>query len=84
MHRFLSLLETLRWDDHRYYHQSRINQTLHLLSACSFVVAYGLLFVDPASAALLGWGVGMVTRQSGHIAEFPRFRPTQFPRLRTS
>jgi hypothetical protein len=39
---------TQRWDDHRYYHQSRINQSLHLVSAISFLVAYVLLFVDPA------------------------------------
>lgn len=64
---FLSQLATQRWDDHRYYHQSRVNQTLHLISAISFVITYGLLFVDPAVAALLGWGVSMVTRQSGHF-----------------
>ncbi len=69
---FLELLATLRWDDHRYYHQSRINQTLHLLSAISFLVAYGLLFVNPAGAALVGWLVGMVTRQSGHLFFEPR------------
>jgi hypothetical protein len=69
---FLRLLETLRWDDHRYYHQSRINQTLHLLSACSFLVAYGLLFVNPAAAAIVGWLIGMVTRQSGHLFFEPR------------
>jgi hypothetical protein len=69
---FLNKVETLRWDDHRYYHQCRINQTLHLVSAISFLVAYGLLFVDPAAAALVGWLVGMVTRQSGHIFFEPR------------
>jgi hypothetical protein len=69
---FMDKVETLRWDDHRYYHQCRINQTLHLISAISFVVAYGLLFVDPAAAGLVGWLVGMVTRQSGHIFFEPR------------
>ena len=64
MHSFLKTLEGQRWDDHRYYHQSRINQTLHLVSAVSFVCAYVLLFIDPALAALLGWGVSMVTRQA--------------------
>ena len=44
---FAELLRTQRWDDHRYYHHSRINQTLHLISAISFVVAYAMLFVDP-------------------------------------
>jgi hypothetical protein len=61
-----------RWDDHRYYHHSRINQTLHLVSALSFLVAYGLLFVDPAVAALLAWGVSMTTRQAGHFFFEPR------------
>ena len=64
---FLQALQVQRWDDHRYYHHSRINQTLHLISAISFLVAYGLLFSDPALAGLVGWLVGMVTRQSGHI-----------------
>jgi hypothetical protein len=69
---FLAKVRTLRWDDHRYYHQSRINQTLHLISAISFLVAYGLLFSDPALAGLVGWLVGMVSRQSGHIFFEPR------------
>ena len=30
---FLQALKTQRWDDHRYYHHSRINQALHLVSA---------------------------------------------------
>ncbi len=72
MRDFLKKVELLQWDDHRYYHQCRINQTLHLLSAFSFLVAYALLFVDPALAGLVGWLVGMVTRQSGHIFFEPR------------
>ena len=72
MSEFFKQVEILRWDDHRYYHQSRINQTLHLVSALSFLVAYGLLFVDPAASGILGWLVGMVTRQSGHIFFEPR------------
>lgn len=72
MGEFMKKVETLRWDDHRYYHQCRINQTLHLISAISFLFAYGLVFVDPAAAALVGWLVGMVTRQSGHIFFEPR------------
>lgn len=72
MHTFLQKVETLRWDDHRYYHQSRINQTLHFFSAISFLVAYVLLPVAPALAALTGWLVGMVTRQSGHLFFEPR------------
>ncbi len=77
MHEFWKKVETLRWDDSRYYHQCRINQTLHLISACSFVAAYALLFVDPAAAALVGWLVGMTTRQSGHIF----FEPRGFDRI---
>jgi hypothetical protein len=70
--KFLDQIHTLQWDDHRYYHQSRINQTLHLISALSFLVAYAFLFVDPAISGLIGWGIGMVTRQSGHIFFEPR------------
>ena len=72
MNRFLREIAEQRWDDHRYYHQSRINQTLHLVSAISFLVAYGLLFIDPAMAAIVGWCVSMVTRQSGHFFFEPR------------
>lgn len=61
-----------RWDDHRYYHHCRINQSLHLLSALSFVAAYVLLFVDPALAAIVGWCVSMTTRQAGHFFFEPR------------
>jgi hypothetical protein len=72
MHSFLKTLDEQRWDDHRYYHQSRINQALHLVSAISFLCAYVLLFSDPALAALLGWGVSMVTRQAGHFFFEPK------------
>ncbi len=72
MNSFLKTLDTQRWDDHRYYHQSRINQSLHLVSAISFLVAYALLFVDPAMAGLLGWGVSMLTRQAGHFFFEPK------------
>jgi len=65
-------LKTQRWDDHRYYHHSRINQSLHLLSALSFIGAYGLLFADPAMAAWLAWGVSMTTRQAGHFFFEPK------------
>jgi hypothetical protein len=68
----LKELAIQRWDDHRYYHHSRINQSLHLLSALSFVLAYGLLFVDPALAAILAWCVSMTSRQAGHFFFEPR------------
>lgn len=72
MESFIAKVRTLQRDDHRYYHQCRINQTLHLISAISFLAAYGVLFIDPALAGLIGWLVGMVTRQSGHIFFEPR------------
>lgn len=72
MNQFFKALEVQRRDDHRYYHHSRINQTLHFISALSFVTAYALLFVDPAMAALLAWGVSMTTRQAGHFFFEPR------------
>lgn len=72
MSRFLEELRVQRWDDHRLYHHCRINQSLHLLSALSFLVAYGLLFIEPAWAALLAWCVSMTTRQAGHFFFEPR------------
>ena len=69
---FLATLKELRWDDHRYYHHSRINQALHLLSATSFVVAYVLFWSHPAVAVLLAWIVGMTSRQAGHFFFEPR------------
>ncbi len=72
MNSFLETLRVQRWDDHRYYHHSLINQSLHFVSALSFCVAYGLLFVDPAIAAVLAWCVSMTTRQAGHFFFEPR------------
>jgi hypothetical protein len=69
---FLKALEEQRWDDHRFYHHSRVNQTLHLLSACTFLCSYVLLITHPAAAALLGWLVAMVTRQIGHFFFEPK------------
>ena len=67
MSTFFEALRTQRFDDHRYYHHSRINQTLHLISAISFVVAYGFLLIDPIISALIAWLISMTTRQSGHF-----------------
>lgn len=72
MSKFLEELKTQRWDDHRYYHHSRINQSLHLLSATCFVISYGLLFKDPALAGLLAWLVSMTSRQAGHFFFEPK------------
>ena len=69
---FFELLRVQRWDDHRYYHHSRVNQSLHLLSAATFVFAYGLMFTDPAMAALIAWLVSMTSRQIGHLVFEPK------------
>ncbi|MEY4446996.1 MAG: hypothetical protein RLZZ433_11 [Pseudomonadota bacterium] len=67
MSTFFEALRTQRYDDHRYYHHSRINQTLHFISAISFVVAYVFLLIDPVISALIAWLISMTTRQSGHF-----------------
>lgn len=72
MKNFLEALRIQRWDDHRYYHHSRINQSLHLVSALSFLVAYVVMFEDPAVAALIGWLVAMTSRQAGHLFFEPK------------
>lgn len=72
MKEFLKNLQIQRWDDHRYYHHSRINQSLHLLSALSFLCAYVMMFTDPVLAALVGWGVSMTSRQAGHFFFEPK------------
>jgi hypothetical protein len=72
MKSFLEELKQQRWDDHRYYHHSRINQMLHLLSASSFLCAYVLVFKNPAAAVLLAWLVGMTSRQIGHFFFEPK------------
>ena len=69
---FTEELQQQRWDDHRYYHQSRINQTLHLLSAFSFLAAYVLIFINPAAAVFLGWVIAMCLRQAGHFFFEPK------------
>ena len=58
MGEFLETLREQRWDDHRYYHHSRINQSLHLVSAISFLFAYVMIFKDPATSVLVGWLIG--------------------------
>ncbi len=72
MDRFLSALKEQRWDDHRFYHHSRINQSLHLISAISFLVTYVLLFTQPVAAALFGWTFAMCIRQVGHFFFEPK------------
>ena len=72
MQSFLEALKTQRWDDHRYYHHSRINQALHLVSALSFLAAYAALFTHPVAAALIAWLVAMTSRQAGHFFFEPK------------
>src|SRR5450432_2509073 len=72
MNGFFAELKEQRWDDHRYYHHSRINQSLHLLSAISFLVTYVLLFTQPVAGALFGWTFAMCIRQVGHFFFEPK------------
>ncbi|MCI0756388.1 hypothetical protein [Teichococcus vastitatis] len=72
MNGFVEHLREQRWDDHRYYHHSRVNQSLHLVSALSFILAYLMVFKDPAIAALIGWLVAMTSRQIGHLFFEPK------------
>ena len=72
MRSFYEALREQRWDDHRYYHHSRVNQTLHVVSALSFLTAYVLVFFDPVWAALVGWLVAMTSRQIGHFFFEPK------------
>lgn len=69
---FLEELNQQRWDDHRYYHHNRVNQFLHLISACCFLASYVLIFIDPVAAVLIGWLLAMVTRQTGHFFFEPK------------
>jgi hypothetical protein len=69
---FRQALQTQRWDDHRYYHHSLVNQSLHFISAVSFLCAYVVLWVNPAAAALIAWLISMTSRQAGHFFFEPR------------
>ena len=64
---FREALAEQRWDDHRFYHHNRINQSLHLVSALCFIGAYVLLFVEPAVSVLIAWLLAMPSRQLGHF-----------------
>jgi hypothetical protein len=73
MRSFLRALDQQRWDDHRYYHHSRINQSLHLFSALTFLSSYVLLAMGRSVAAvLLGWLLAMLSRQVGHFFFEPK------------
>ena len=49
-----------------------LHELLHLLSACSFLASYVLIFYYPAAAALVGWLVAMSLRQTGHFFFEPK------------
>jgi hypothetical protein len=70
--RFRDALREQRWDDHRLYHHSRINQSLHLFSACCFLASYVLLFFDPMLAVCIGWLAAWISRQIGHFFFEPK------------
>jgi hypothetical protein len=72
MHDFLGALDEQRWDDHRYYHHSTINQSLHVVSALCFLSSYVLVFTSPVAAAVMGWFFAMVSRQVGHFFFEPK------------
>ncbi len=69
---FLEELHQQRWDDHRYYHHNRVNQSLHLVSASCFMASYYLIFVDPVMAVMVGWLLAMLLRQVGHFFFEPK------------
>ena len=70
---FTDELRQQRWDDHRYYHHSRINQSLHFFSANCFLMTYVLLmFGRVGIAAILGWVLAMWSRQIGHFFFEPK------------
>ena len=74
---FWQEVEQQRFDDHRFYHQSRVNQSLHFLSALTFLTTYVLIPINPFVASILGWVVAMWVRQIGHFF----FEPKGFDRI---
>jgi hypothetical protein len=69
---FMEELREQRWDDHRYYHQSRVNQSLHLFSSLCFIATYIYIPFNPIIAAVLGWIIAMWSRQIGHFFFEPK------------
>ncbi|MGD8810860.1 MAG: hypothetical protein PVG24_14725 [Gammaproteobacteria bacterium] len=69
---FREELRKQRWDDHRFYHHSRVNQSLHLFSACCFLTSYVLLVIEPSMAPIVGWILAMTSRQIGHFFFEPK------------
>lgn len=69
---FSNELHQQRWDDHRYYHHNRVNQALHLVSACCFVASYALIWFNPVAAVMAAWPLAMIVRQIGHFYFEPK------------
>lgn len=69
---FSETLREQRWDDHRLYHHSRVNQSLHFFSALCFLTSYVLLFIEPVWAVMVAWTLAMVSRQVGHFFFEPK------------
>jgi hypothetical protein len=69
---FRQALAEQRWDDHRFYHHSRVNQSLHLVSALSFICSYVLLFFQPVASVMVAWLFAMPSRQLGHFFFEPK------------
>jgi hypothetical protein len=69
---FAEALREQRWDDHRFYHHSRVNQSLHLFSACCFLASYALIAFDVSTAVWIGWIGAWVSRQIGHFFFEPK------------
>jgi hypothetical protein len=72
MANFRETLHQQRWDDHRLYHHSLVNQSLHFFSATTFVCCYVLLLFDPGIASFIAWTLAMASRQSGHFFFEPK------------
>ena len=69
---FINELRQQRWDDHRFYHHNRVNQSLHFVSALCFLSSYILLFISPTIAIMIGWLLAMILRQIGHFYFEPK------------
>lgn len=68
---FMDELEEQRMDDHKYYHQSKWNQTFHFFSAICFLISEFLIFFNPILAAYISWA-SMIPRQAGHFFFEPK------------
>lgn len=69
---FFDELREQRWDDHRFYHQSYVNQSLHLFSALCFLTSYVLVPINLVAAVYVGGLVALWSRQIGHFFFEPK------------